>query len=135
MLFYMVAGVGLLSLLNLIFKGYSEVPALLVMIGLGLGLLMWWKETKTMKEMDFGGNIKALKFYVYLFLLFVYVLGIFGFVEVFSLIFGQSSIEFYESLSFEWKWLIILLPYFAGWDTSAELIIEDAMKNMNMEKA
>lgn len=126
----MVAGVGLFSLLNLIFKGYSEVPALLVMIGLGMGLLMWWRETKVMREMDFGGNVKALKFYIYMFTLFVYVLAIFGWVEVFSLIFGQSSIEVYKSLTFSWKWLIILLFYIASWDTSAEMIIEDAMKNV-----
>lgn len=129
---YMAAGVGLFSVLNLIFEGYSEVPALFVMIGLGLGLLMYWRETKAMKEMNFGGNIKALKFYVYLFLFFVHVLAIFGYIELFSLIFGQPSIEVYKSLTLEWEWLI-LIPYFAGWNTSAEMIIEDAGKNMNMQ--
>jgi hypothetical protein len=132
---YMVAGVGLFSLLNLIFKEYSELPALLVLIGLGLGLLMWRRETKAMREMDFGGNINALKFYVYLFTLFVYVLAIFGYVEFFALVFGQSSIEVYKSLSFSWEWVIALLFYFVGWSASTEMTIEDAMKNANMQKA
>ena len=137
---YMVAGVGLLSLVNLIFKEYSELPILLVMIGLGLGLLMWWRETKVMKEMDFGGNIKALKFYVYLFQLVVYVTAFFGFVELFSLYFGQSSLEVYESeilswksYTFSWEWIFWPLIYILGWQASAEKIIEEA--KMNMQKA
>jgi hypothetical protein len=135
LLFYMVAGVGLFSLLNLIFKEYSELPALLVLIGLGLGFLMWRRETKAMKEMDFGGNDKALKLYVYLFQLFVYVLSFFGFTELFSLIFGQSSIEAYESYTISWKSFIFLLIIIAGWKVSAERIIEDIKMNVNIQKA
>lgn len=132
---YMAAGVGLISSLNLIFKGYTEVPALLVMSGLGLGLLMWWKETKEINGMDFGGNIKALKFYIYLFYLFVYVLALFGLIEIFSLIFDRPSIEVYKSLTFSWKWGIVLLVYFVAWNSSAERFIGDIMKNMNIQKS
>jgi len=133
--FYMVAGVGLFSLLNLISKGYSELPALLIIIGLGLGFLMWWRETKAMKEMDFGGNTNARKFYIYLFTLFVYILAIFGYVEVFALIFDQSSIEVYKSLTFSWKWVIALILYFVGWNASTELTIEHAMNNTKIQEA
>jgi len=140
--FYMVAGVGLFSLLNLISKGYSELPALLIIIGLGLGFLMWWRETKAMKEMDFGGNVRALKFYVYLFVLLVYVTAFFGFVELFSLYFGQSSIEVYESeifswnsYTFSWKWIFYPLIYILGWQASAQNIIDVALMNMKMQKA
>lgn len=132
---YMAAGVGLISSLNLILKGYTEVPALLVMSGLGLGLLMWWKETKEINGMDFGGNIKALKFYIYLFYLFVYVLALFGLIEIFSLIFDRPSIEVYKSLTFSWKWGIVLLVYFVAWNSSAERFIGDIMKNMNIQKS
>ena len=131
----MAAGVGLISLVNLIFQYYPEVPVLLVIAGLCLGLLMWWKETKEMREMDFGGNVKALKFYVYLFVLFVFVLAIFGYIEFFSLIFGQPSKEVYSSLTFNWKWVIVLLVHLAAWDTSAKMIIKDALLNTKMQKA
>ena len=134
-LFYMIAGLGVFSLLNLIFKNYSELPALLVLIGLGLGLLMWWRETKAIKEMDFGGNTNARKFYIYLFTLFVYILAIFGYVEVFALIFDQSSIEVYKSLTFSWKWVIALILYFVGWNASTELTIEHAMNNTKIQEA
>ena len=140
--FYMVAGLGFFSLLNLFFRWYSELPALIVMIGLGLGLLLYWKKTKVMKEIDFGENIKALKFYVYLFQLVVYVMAFFGFIELFSLYFGQSSIDVYESeifswksFTFSWRWIFYPFIYILGWHASAKLIIKDAMKNTNMQKA
>ena len=141
-LFYMVAGVGLLSLINLISKGFSKLPALLVIIGLCLGLLMWWRETKAMKEMKFGGNIKALKFYVYAFQLLVYVTAFFGFVELFSLYFGLPSIEVYESeifswnsYTFSWEWIFYPLIYILGWQASAQNIIDEALMNMKTQKA
>ena len=140
--FYMVAGLGLFSLLNLLFRWYSELPALIVMIGFSLGLLLYWEKTKVVKKIDFGGNIKAIKFYVYLFQLVVYVTAFFGLTELFSLYSGQSSIDVYESEIFSWKsytfsWRWIFYPFIIiwGWHASAKGIIEDAMKNTNKQNA
>lgn len=141
LLFYMVAGLGLFSLLNLLLKGYLELPILFVLIGLGFGILMWWRENKAMKKMDFGENVKALKFYVYLFQLFVYVLAFFGFVELLALYSGQSSLEAYESEIFTWNsytfsWRSIFYPFIIilGWKLCSERIIKEAIMNMNMQK-
>ena len=133
-LFYMIAGLGLFSLLNLILRGFPELPVLLVVAGLGLGFLMWWKETQVMRETDFGGNINALKFYVYLFTLFVYTLAFFGFVEFFALTFGQSSIEVYKTISFSWEWLSVFLLCFLSWLVSSQSTVEDVMSNSKMQK-
>lgn len=137
LLFYMVAGLGLFSLLNLLFKGYLELPILFVLIGLGFGILMWWRENKAMKMMDFGENVKALKFYVYLFQLFVYVLAFFGFVELLALYSGKSSLEAYESeifalYSYTFSWRSIFYPFIIilGWKLSSERIIKEAIINM-----
>lgn len=139
---YMVAGLGLFSLMNLLFRWYSELPVLIVMIGLGLGLLLYWEKTKVIKKIDFGGNIKALKFYVYLFQLVVYVTAFFGLTEFFSLYSGQSSIDVYESdifswksFTFSWRWIFYPFIIILGWHASAQGIIENAMKNTNMQKA
>lgn len=125
---YMTAGLGLISVVHLLFSLYDTLSMFLIVTGLLLGLLMWKAETASMKNITFGGNITYLKIYVYAHTLIIYILSMFGILELIFFFLGYPEIIFSEIIS--WKWLLILLPYLAAWDTTAELLISDAKKGM-----
>ncbi len=130
---YMTAGLGLITGTHLLFDLYTTLPTFLLISGLLLGLLIWKVETNSMRKLTFGGNITYLKVYVYIHTLVIYVLSILGLLELITYLLGYSAIPFGELIS--WKWLIILLPYIAAWDTTAEMYINDARKSMNRAEA
>lgn len=125
----MTAGLGLISVVHLLFSSYATLPTFLIVAGLLLGLLIWKIETNSIKKMTFGGNITYLKVYVYLHTLVIYALSIFGLLELIYFFLGYPNIPLSDLVS--WKWLLILLPYLAAWVTTAELLISDARKSLN----
>lgn len=136
-LFHMIAGLGLVSLLNFSLIGYPNLPILFVVLGLSFGLLIWWRKTIVVEEMTAPINIKYLKFYVYLFQLFLYVFAYFGCLELFCQYSGQSSIEEYKSYIFSWNsytfsWKSVVYPIMLIylWQAKAENIYRILTKRM-----
>lgn len=136
-LFHMVSGLGLVSFVNFILIRYPDLPILFVVLGLSLGLLIWWKKTKVVEEMSFPVNTKYLKFYIYLFQLFLYVFAMCGYLEMFSWYFRLSSFEYYDSVlfsrnsyTFSWKWFFYAIAIFFGWQASVENIYRILTKRM-----
>ena len=133
-IFYMAVALGIISILNLIFMSNSNVPTILIVTGLILGLITWWRKAKIVEGMRRFIDIKFLKFYVYLYQFLLYIIASFGFLELFCLYFGQSSIEVYESFTlsytFSWKSLFTTLIILLGWQASAENLYAQIIDNM-----
>lgn len=132
--FYMTGALGVISLLNLIFVNYSNVPTIFIVIGLSLGIISWWKKPKVIEEMHVFADLKYLKLYVYLYQLFLYVFAFCGFLELFCLYFGLSSIEAYQSFTrsyaFSWKSVFTAVIIILSWQTSARNLHEHIVNNI-----
>lgn len=135
--FYMAVALGVISLLNLIFVNYSNMPTTLVVIGLSLGVLVWWRKATIVEGMRVFAGVKYLKLYVHLYQLLLYLFAACGFLELFSLYFGISSVEVYESITlsytFSWKSVFYAIIIILGWQASVNNLYSQIMNDMQEE--
>lgn len=127
---YMTAGLGLVSGVHIIMSYYETLPTFLLVLGLAFGLLIWKIEINSIKKISFGGNMKYIKTYIYIHTFIIYILSIIGVLELIYFFLGYPDLTFGDLIS--WKLVFILLPYLAAWDTTAELLISDVKKNMEV---
>ncbi|MTI89201.1 MAG: hypothetical protein FH748_14695 [Balneolaceae bacterium] len=127
---FMAAGVGLFQVVHLLFSPDGMMPIFFIWIGLLGGLLIWKLELNTIKKIPMYVEFKYVKFYIYVSTFIAYTLSIVGILSCIRYMLGYNVgiIEFVPEL-LSWKLLIILLPYAAAWDTSAEVLINDAKEH------